>query len=130
MQRITRNMLEIYKPLSGLDWMNYKIVRKEDLTFHHIVKRENGGKNRINNGALLMPIPHQYLHLIECIDFTTYETLNNVFAAINRQGHEPTFEERFAIESLLYNFEYRYKDKYTSRGKKLIKYEFMNRDFE
>lgn len=93
MRRITRNMLEIYKPLSGLDWMNYKIVRKEDLTFHHIVKKENGGKNRINNGALLMPVGHTYLHLIESVDFTTYETLNNVFAAINKQGYEPTFEE-------------------------------------
>lgn len=130
MRRITRNMLEIYKPLSGLDWMNYKIVRKEDLTFHHIVKKENGGKNRINNGALLMPVGHTYLHLIESVDFTTYETLNNVFAAINKQGYEPTFEERFAIETLLYSFEYRYKDKYTSNGKRLIKYEFMNRDFE
>ena len=40
MKSITREMLKVYKPYSHLDWMNYKIVRKEDITFHHIMKRE------------------------------------------------------------------------------------------
>ena len=55
MKQITREMLHIYKPLSNMDWMNYRLVRK-DLTFHHLVKREDGGKQVISNGALLMPV--------------------------------------------------------------------------
>ena len=62
MKQITKEMLRIYKPISNLDWMNYKLV-KRDLTFHHIVKREEGGKEEISNGALIMPIPHQCLGL-------------------------------------------------------------------
>ena len=61
MKKITREMLKIYKPYSGLDWMNYKIV-KRDMTAHHIIKRENGGKMQIDNIAPLMLIAHQYFH--------------------------------------------------------------------
>ena len=60
MKTITKEMLRIYKPISNLDWMNYKLV-KDKATFHHIVKRENGGKEVLENGAILMPEAHQYL---------------------------------------------------------------------
>ena len=55
MDKVTQEMLEIYKPLSHLDWMNYRLV-KRDVTFHHIVKSEHHGKRVISNGALLMPV--------------------------------------------------------------------------
>jgi hypothetical protein len=55
MKKDVVQMLKIYKPISGLDWMNYKLVRK-DLTFHHIIKAEHQGKRVISNGALLMPV--------------------------------------------------------------------------
>ncbi len=55
MKEVTKEMLTIYKPISGLDWLNYKIVRK-NMTFHHIKKKEHGGKEVIGNGALLMPV--------------------------------------------------------------------------
>ncbi len=129
MNRLTIDMLKIYKPLSGLDWMNYKLV-KEDMTFHHIVKRENGGRNEIDNGALLMYNAHRYLHIIECIDNATYNSLNNIFKLVNKQGYEPSFEERLVIETILYNFERRYQNLENSKGKRLIRAEFMNRDFE
>ena len=51
-KQITKEMLHIYKPLSDMDWMNYKLVRK-DLTAHHILKREDGGKLEQCNIALL-----------------------------------------------------------------------------
>ena len=40
MKQITREMLKIYQPLSNMDWMNYRLVRK-DLTAHHILKKED-----------------------------------------------------------------------------------------
>jgi hypothetical protein len=52
MKQITREMLKIYQPLSNMDWMNYRLVRK-DLTAHHILKKEDGGRLEQCNIALL-----------------------------------------------------------------------------
>lgn len=52
MKPIAREMLRIYKPISDMDWMNYKLVRK-NVTCHHIVKREDGGRLEQSNIALL-----------------------------------------------------------------------------
>lgn len=126
MKQITREMLKIYKPISNLDWMNYKLVRK-DLTAHHIIKKEFGGKLEQNNIALLMSTPHQYLHLIEYKDIDTYITLNKMFKIINNQLHEPTLEQREIIEYLLQEFEYQHRNDKNSKGKSLIKREYKQR---
>lgn len=126
MKQITREMLKIYKPISNMDWLNYKLVKK-DLTFHHIVKKVNGGFEEISNGALLMPIPHQYLHVIEFKEWKTYKHLNDMFRIINDQRHEPTLEQREIIECILQDFEYKHKDDRTTKGKRLIKPEYKKR---
>lgn len=126
MNKITKEMLHIYKPISKLDWMNYKLVNK-DVTFHHIVKRENGGKLELSNGALLVPTAHQYLHLIECKDIDTYITINKLFKIINNQLYEPTKEQREIIEYLLQDFEYQHRNDKNSKGKSLIKREYKQR---
>lgn len=120
-------MLKIYKPISNLDWLNYKIVRKSDLTFHHIIKREDGGGKDISNGALLIPISHQYLHLIECKDIDTYIAINKIFKVVNSQLREPTMEQREIIEYLLQEFEYEHKNDKNAKGKSLIKREYKQR---
>lgn len=127
MSKATIEMLKIYKPISKLDWMNYKIVKKSDLTFHHILKKEYGGGKDISNGALLIPISHQYLHLIECKDIDTYITINKIFKVINNQKYEPTSDQRQIIEYLLQEFELKYKDDKNSKGKLLIKKEYKQR---
>lgn len=99
---IKREMLKIYKPISGLDWMNYKLV-KEDVTYHHCVKSSDGGKKTIENGALLMPVAHQYLHLIECVDIRYYDKLNAMFKLINEQREEPSIPQRVVIEYICKN---------------------------
>ena len=126
MNKITKEMLHIYKPISHLDWMNYKLAKK-DVTFHHIEKRENGGKKEISNGALLMPTSHQYLHLIECKDIDTYITLNKLFKVINNQLSEPNQNQREIIEYLLEEFEFKHKNDKNSKGKKLIQYKYKQR---
>lgn len=126
MTEITKEMLKIYKPYSNMDWMNYKLVRK-DLTFHHIVKRENGGKREISNGALLIPVAHQYLHLIEYKDKETYNAINKIFYYINQQRYEPTREQREIIEYLLQEFEKVHKNDKNSKGKSLIQYKYRQR---
>lgn len=128
MKHITKEMLRIYKPISNLDWMNYKLVR-DKATFHHIVKRENGGKEVLENGAILMPEAHQYLHIIEYKEADVYKMLENMFMMINAQGYEPTEEQRFVIEYLLCGFESRHKDDENSKGKRLIRHKYLNRGY-
>ena len=128
MKKITREMLQIYKPISELDWMNYRITRKADLTYHHILKRCDGGIPTLENGALLLPIPHQYLHLIEYRDSDTYKMLNKVFEIVNKQQYEPTKDQREIIEYLLQDFEYHHRWDKTSKGKLLIKRKYTERE--
>lgn len=127
MKQITRDMLKIYKPISNMDWLNYKLVKK-DLTFHHIVKKQYGGKEEISNGALIMNTGHQYLHLIEYKDIKTYNAINKLFRYINDQKYEPTLEQREIIEYLLQEFEYQHRNDKNSKGKILIKREYKNRN--
>lgn len=129
MDKVTQEMLEIYKPLSHLDWLNYKLV-KRDITFHHIIKKELGGKRTIENGALLMPISHQYLHLIECKDNDTYVALNKLFKCINEQRYEPTREQREIVEYLLQEFERVHRWDKNSKGKLLLQHKYIVRDFK
>lgn len=126
MNRTTIEMLKIYEPISGLDWMNYKLV-KEQATFHHIVKAEDDGKKIISNGCILMPIPHRYLHIIEYKDIKTYTTLNKMFKIINNQRYEPNREQREIVECLLQDFEYHHRDTKNAKGKILIKEEYKKR---
>lgn len=127
MSKATVEMLKIYKPYSHLDWLNYKIVRKNDLTFHHIIKKENGGNKSISNGALLLPLSHQYLHLIEYKDINTYVAINKIFKIVNNQLHEPTKDQREILEYLLQDFEYQHRNDRNSKGKLLIKKEYKQR---
>ena len=126
MDNIRIKMLEIYKPISGLDWLNYKLI-KEKVTFHHITKRDNGGKKVVSNGALLMPISHQYLHLIENKDIDTYIGINKIFEYINQQKYEPTQEQREILEYMLRQFEYQHRFDKGSKGKILIKHKYLER---
>lgn len=120
-------MLQIYKPYSNMDWMNYHLVKK-DITYHHCLKREHGGKREIENGALLMPVAHQYLHLIECKDIDTYIAINKVFKYINQQMAEPTREQRELIEYLLQEFEKIHRWDKGSKGKLLIQHKYLERE--
>lgn len=127
MNRIKREMLKIYKPYSDLDWLNYKLVKK-DVTFHHIIKKCDCGKYTIENGALLMPIAHQYLHLIEYKDIDTYIAINKMFNFINKQKAEPTKEQREILEYLLKEFEKVHRWDKGSKGKLLIQKKYLERN--
>ena len=126
MKEITREMLRIYNPVSNLDWMNYRLIRGQ-VTYHHCIKRVDGGKKTIHNGALLMPHAHNYLHVIECKEIKTYEMINKLFKIINTQLHEPNMEQREIIEYLLLEFEDKHRNDLNSKGKILIKDKYLRR---
>lgn len=120
------DLLKIYKPISGLDWLNYRIDRSQ-MTLHHIKKRSEGGTMSVDNLCPLLSVGHQYLHLIECKDVDTYNAINKVFKYVNNQGYEPTREQREFIEYLLRGFESEHKWDKGSKGRLLIKEKYLNR---
>lgn len=126
MKEVLRQMLRIYKPFSQMDWLNYKL-KKEDITYHHIKKREDGGKKDISNGAILMPNSHSYLHLIECLDINTYILLNEIFKEVNGQMCEPTMEQRQIIDKILEEFENNHRWDKGNKGKLLIRKKYLDR---
>lgn len=129
MKIVVREMLKIYQPISRLDWLNYRLI-KGDVTYHHIQKRTDGGRRTIENGALLMPVAHQYLHLIECRDDETYKKLNEIFKVINEQRCEPSESQRKVIEYLLREFEDIHRYDKGSKGKLLLQKKYLAREFK
>lgn len=127
MRRVTSEMLKIYVPYSNLDWMNYKLVKK-DITYHHILKKSVGGKRSVENGCLLMPIAHQYLNLIENLDIDSYIALNVIFKEINEQKSEPTQTQRAFIERILQEFEREHRWDKGRKGKLLIQRKYLDRN--
>ena len=127
MKQITREVLRIYKPISGLDWMNYKIVRS-DMTAHHVIKKEHGGQMKIGNICPLRSVSHQYLHLIECKDIDTYVAINEIFKIVCNQMSEPTREQRELIEYLLLEFERVHRWDKGSKGKLLLQKKYLDRE--
>ena len=127
MKNVVCNMLKIYVPYSGFDWMNYRLV-KDDISYHHITKKSDGGKKTIENGALLQSTTsHPYLHLIENVDIDTYLALNDVFKDINMQKHEPTLMQRGIIEDILLRFEEEHRWDKDRNGMLLIRAKYLKR---
>jgi len=124
MKDVTREMIRIYK-LKDHDWLNFKIVKMNEITFHHIKKDEDGGKCIISNGALLTEKAHQYLHCIERHDLDIYNEINRVFKEINEQGYGPTQNQYDKIELLFLKFECKHskilvKGKFKQKKREMI----------
>ena len=95
-------MLEIYKPLEiGKDWMDYKIVRINDLTFHHIHEKRNGGKRELRNGAILIRDAHNYLNYLDRYYNKYYKQLNGLFKELNMTMKPPTDDYYIEVNHIL-----------------------------
>lgn len=126
MKNITKIMIDQYN-VQKIDWMGYKLNKDNLYTYHHIVKREHGGKEIIENGAILTRIAHEYLHKIECKDIELYNYINNVLKQINEQGFGPLKRQLLAIDFILKMFEKEHFGDSTKKGKVLIKNEYFRR---
>jgi len=126
LKQITRYMIRIYN-LDKLCFMGYKLDKTA--SFHHLVKREHGGKEEITNGAVLNKSAHEYLHIIEYKDIDTYITINNILKLINQQKDRPTIEQYMMISKLLSAFEEEHKEDRTAKGKMLIRDKYLNRQY-
>lgn len=114
--------------LVRFDFMGYHL-NKNDATYHHIIKKEHGGDKSLENGAVLMPYNHEYLHLIEYIDLEKYEIINNMFKIMHAKGRIDE-EDYILIGKILSCFEQEHKGERRAKGKILIKDEFLRRKFK
>lgn len=46
----------------GLDFMGYTLEKGDIYTYHHIIKRENGGPMTLDNGAICVVVPHTLIY--------------------------------------------------------------------
>lgn len=120
---ITNLMINEYG-VKKICFMGYKVSKDNPYTFHHLKKKEHGGKQEIKNGAILTKIAHQYLHILENRDKELYDLLNNVLWQINEQGFAPLERQLLAIDYILKIFEEKYSNERSSSGKILIKREY------
>lgn len=122
MKNITITMINLYG-LSDIDFMGYTLTSP---TFHHIQKKCNGGKEMISNGAILTECSHQYLHnAIETREIEMYDFINRLLLYQNQNGiNEEVIK---VIHSVLEDFESKYENEYTRKGKLLIKRKYLER---
>lgn len=69
------------------------------------------------------------MHLIEYKDLKKYIAINKIFEYINQQQYEPTREQREIIECILKEFENEHMQDKNSKGKILIRRDYMIRSW-
>lgn len=122
MSDILKTMLRIWD-MNTMDWLGYDNF--ERYSFHHLIKKSDGGKKVISNGAVLHVSSHSYLHTIEYYDLDKYIFLNKILKQVNEQKYFSTKEQLEQIRYVLLEFQNEYKDKKSSREKEIIKKEYI-----
>lgn len=117
-------MIKIYN-LKDYDFMGYRLI-KSQATYHHLIKKEHQGKETINNGSVLMPISHNYLHIIEYKEFEIFDAINKIMKICNKKGVVEVSDLKI-INELLKMFEEEHRLDKTSKGKILIKHQYLDR---
>jgi hypothetical protein len=124
MKYITKLMIEEYN-LKNIDFMGYRFNRSNASYHHLIIPRRMGGPESIENGAVLNgKTSHPYLHIVEGIDLNMFVSITQEIIdekALGRLDKECL--ER--IDDILSRFEKEHSGKRTSKGKVLIKPEFV-----
>lgn len=125
MDNILKTLINIYN-MKEMDWLGYKL--EDRFSYHHIIKKCDGGQRTFNNGAVLFQTSHSYLHTIENYDIEKYIFINKILKDINTQRYMPTKEQLKQIDFILRTFENDFGDYVSSRGKILIKDIYKERD--
>ena len=95
-QEMLSKLVTIYNP-NGYDWMGTPITKNNPLTYHHIVKRDEGNTT-LENGALLTKSSHRKLNMLESKDIDLYNEWNWLFYAINYSETHPSY----ALSEMMY----------------------------
>ena len=124
MKELTRLMIDTYN-MKKIDFMGY-YFNKKNASYHHlIIPKRNGGKETFENGVVLNgQTSHPYLHIIESIDedIFDYITLEMIEEKYLCRVDEDSIRK---IDDALHEFEKEYSGRRTSKGKILIKPEYV-----
>lgn len=116
-----RNTMKLIYQSNERDWMGVYITRNNPLTFHHIRKKELGGHDQIENGALLTKASHALIHYLEEVNPDLYLMWNAIFTSIN-QTKKPISKEMYRLIENLKNETVRFiSDTANQRTLKMIK---------
>ena len=133
MKEITKIMINDFKIMKlGYDFLGYKVNRKQDLSFHHLIiqrrhcKEAGLGEGYLYwNGAILRQnTSHDYLHIIEKIDPDIFYELTSEMIDENIKGRLD-IDNLKRIHDLLLYFEREHDHDTSKKGKLLIKREFV-----
>lgn len=133
MKEITKIMVNDFKIMKlGMDFMGYRVNRKQDLSYHHLIiprrhcKEAGLGEGYLYwNGAILRQnTSHDYLHIIEKIDPDIFYELTSEMIDENIKGRLD-IDNLKRIHDLLLYFEREHDHDTSKKGKLLIKREFV-----
>ena len=110
------------------DFMGFIVDKESSLSFHHIIKKQCGGKLTYNNGAILVRnTSHNYLHIIESRELDMYIYINKILKDVNNQGYLPTHDQLRCIFDCLEKFERDHSGDTNTKVYPLIKESFQKR---
>ena len=133
MREVTKLMINDFKIMKlGYDFLGYKVNRKQDLSYHHLIiprrhcKEAGLGEGYLYwNGAILrQDTSHAYAHVIEKIDPDIFYELTSEMIDENIKGRLD-IDNLKRIHDLLLYFEREHDHDTSKKGKLLIKREFV-----
>lgn len=129
MKEITKLMIKQYAIMKlKYDFMGYLFQRSNQLSYHHlIIPNRNGGPMTFENGAILVQATsHDYLHIIERLDYDMFLAITSEMIDENLKGYLD-WENIKAIDDILNQFEKEHCGDRTRKGKPLIREEYTKR---
>ena len=82
---VLNRMIDRYEPQDE-DWMGFKLARGNAYTFHHIRERRAGGKEELENGAILTLFAHKFLNYLDSHNKKAYNDYQAIFRRINKNN--------------------------------------------
>ena len=118
-----------------IDFMGYKVKRKESISFHHLIVARKDCKQlhvpcegyvRWNGALLVQETSHEYLHIIEHVDPEIFYRITSEMIDENIKG-KIDIENLRKINELLLFFEKEHSNARSKKGKLLIKDIYLRR---
>lgn len=125
MKYITELIINEYR-LRGIDFMGYRFNRGNASYHHLIIPKRLGGKETVENGAVLNgKTSHPYLHIIENIDYDRFLAITSEIIDEKALGRLDESNLK-RIDDILRGFEKEHAGRRTSKGKILIKPKYVS----
>lgn len=109
MNTVLNQLIRIFEQ-KNIDWMGYKVTKKNPYTYHHILERRYGGKLSIDNGAILTRDAHDHLNYLEAYVPEAYDDWQRFFRYVNAKKRPLTKEDYELMKMIAY-----YETKYEPR---------------